>query len=204
MRLTIDWERVKGEGGELVRRYGVLTVIGVVGVVLVGIGVYSAIRPEKPVVEIVKSEVLGESEEDSVVVDVAGAVEKPGMYKLASGSRIGDALVMAGGLAAEADRGWVARYINLASRLEDGGKIYIPGQAESKENQGSGGKEEQKGLISINTASVGELDSLWGIGEARAKAIIENRPYATLEELMSKVGLPESVYTKIKDEISVY
>lgn len=198
-----EWTSLKEKGGVLVRRYGVLLIIGMVGVGCVGYGVYMAIRPESPVVEIVKSEVLGESEGGEIMVDVAGAVEKPGLYTLSKGSRIGDALVVAGGLAGVADRGWVSRYLNLASKIEDGAKIYIPAQVEGKES----GKEEvvaKSGRVNINTASIGELDSLWGIGEARAKMIIENRPYSTLEELMSKAGLSESVYAKIKDEISVY
>lgn len=204
-----DWESLKVVGKEYGRRYGMLMIVGVVGVAFMSYGVYSVVKPERPTVEIIKSEVLSESENGGVLVDVAGAVERPGMYKLANGSRIGDALVMAGGLAAEADRGWVARYVNLASKLEDGGKIYIPKQNENN-NQGSNSKlqtnssEQNSKLININTASASELTSLWGIGEARAKAIIENRPYSSVEELLSKAGLPESVYTKIKDEVSVY
>jgi len=202
----IDWESLKGDGGEFVRRYGVLLISGLVGLFLVGYGVYSAIRPERPTVEIVKSEVLGQETEGEgqIMVDVAGAVEKPGLYELPKGARIGDALVIAGGLDALADRGWVARYINLASKLEDGAKIYIPENSENSSEQITGGEEKSSGLVNVNTASRSELESLWGIGEVRAQAIIENRPYGTLEEIMSKAGIPESVYAKIKDEVAIY
>lgn len=206
MTSLIDWESLKGDGGEFVRRYGVLLISGLVGLFLVGYGVYSAIRPERPTVEIVKSEVLGQETEGEgqIMVDVAGAVEKPGLYELPKGARIGDALVIAGGLDALADRGWVARYINLASKLEDGAKIYIPENSENSSEQITGGEEKSSGLVNVNTASRSELESLWGIGEVRAQAIIENRPYGTLEEIMSKAGIPESVYAKIKDEVAIY
>ena len=109
------------------KQYGILLALGIAGILILIYGVYGEVSAEKPVVEIIKgeparSDLVGEQ----VMVDVAGAVEKPGLYKLTSGSRIGDALVMAGGLSAAADREWVAKSINLAEVLKDGGKVYIP------------------------------------------------------------------------------
>lgn len=142
-----------------------------------------------------------------IVVDVTGAVEKPGLYKLQSESRIGDAIVRAGGFSEMADLDWVAQTLNLAEMLKDGGKVYIPKRDENS-NVGTSklvieeGKRE--GKVNINKASVGELDALAGIGEVRAKAIVDNRPYSSVDELVSKAKIPESVYEKIKDQVSVY
>jgi len=147
----------------------------------------------------------GEKFGNQVTVDVAGAVEKPGVYKMPSGSRIGDALVGAGGLSAQADREWVAKTLNLAEEVKDGGKVYIPEKSQIINSQMANGEQgKSTNLININTASVGELDSLPEIGEARAKAIIANRPYGSSAELVSKAKIPASVYAKIKDLVSIY
>jgi len=60
------------------------------------------------------------------------------------------------------------------------------------------------GKVNINTASVSELDSLWGVGEARAEAIVAARPYSSIEELASKANIPSNVMDKIRDEITVF
>lgn len=118
-----------------------------------------------------------------------------------------DVLLVAGGLADGADRSFVARYMNLAQKVGDGVKIYVP-----KVGEGGGGVSEMGGvndssndgggLININTASVSELDSLWGIGASRAQDIINGRPYGSVEEL-AKV-IPSNVYEQIKGQISIY
>ena len=60
------------------------------------------------------------------------------------------------------------------------------------------------GKININTASVSELDRLWGVGPATAEKIIGGRPYSSVEELLSKKAVKSNVYERIKDEVSVY
>ena len=208
--------------GEFLRQYWMFVVVGVIGVGIVGYGLWGAMRGEQASVEIVKgggdftpeeitslspeaAKLSGEKFGNQVTVDVAGAVEKPGVYKLPSGSRIGDALVSAGGLSAQADREWVARTLNLAEPVKDGGKVYIPEKSQIINSQMANGEQSKStNLININTASVGELDSLPEIGEARAKAIIANRPYGSSAELVSKAKIPASVYENIKDQISIY
>jgi competence protein ComEA len=193
---------------QFLKQYGVLVGIGLVGVGVLIYGVYLEVSAEKPVVEIVKGDGKSEKGESAeIMVDVAGAVEKPGLYKLTSGSRIGDALVMAGGLSATADREWVAKSINLAEVLKDGGKVYVPvlykddpSQTQSKGS--SLGTANNK--ININTASMSELDGLMGIGEVRARLIMDNRPYSNIDELVSKAKIPQSVYEEIKDSVSIY
>ncbi len=72
------------------------------------------------------------SESATIVVDVAGAVNWPGVYTLPKYSRINDALVSAGGISKKGDTGWVGKNLNLATRLEDGDKIFIPAIGEAK------------------------------------------------------------------------
>jgi competence protein ComEA len=180
-----------------------LILLGVVGGGILIFGLWKMIYVEDIKVEVVKGEEQG-SELKEAVVDIAGAVEKPGLYKLPAESRIGDALVVAQGLAANADREWVAKNINLAEIIKDGGKVYIPRQSEKAESQVDGKGVITAGKININTASISELDTLSGIGEVRAKAIFDNRPYTQIEELMSKAKIPASVYEKIKDSVTLY
>lgn len=184
--------------------------LGILGLGLVGYGVWEQIKPSEVVVEIIKddSQITNSqiNQLETLVVDVAGAVEKPGVYKLSSGSRIGDALVVAGGLAASADREWVAGTLNLAQKLTDGEKVYIPSNSQitNSQIQNRGSNPASNKQVNINTASVSELDGLEGIGEARAQAIVANRPYSKIEELVSKAKIPQSVYEKISSSISVY
>ncbi len=165
-------------------------------------------------IEIVESVENSGSGED-LVVEIAGAVEKPGVYCLPQNSRIEDLLIKAGGLSADADREWTERYINRAAKLIDGQKIFLPKKGEQSMNVSAnnprgdvggvlGNSESYSGLININTASQKELESLSGIGPVYAQSIIEHRPYSSTEELLSKSALKEYVYEKIKDKVTVY
>jgi competence protein ComEA len=141
-----------------------------------------------------------------VLVDVGGAVEKPGVYELKSGDRIKDALLLAGGLSANADREYVEKIINLAQTVSDGDKLYIPiaNAIENDKAQVSNVKESKSGYININSAGVEELNKLIGVGDTRAAAVVAGRPYQKKEDLVSRKIIPASVYEKIKDKISVY
>jgi competence protein ComEA len=145
-----------------------------------------------------------------LLADVAGAVINPGVYRLPVNSRFADALAAAGGLAAGADRNWVSRHLNLAQNITDGVKIYIPAVGESD----VGGQKSESPTsdfqpltsevqISINTANLNELDILWGVGEARAQAVIAGRPYASIEELVSRKILPQNVVERNKDRLEL-
>lgn len=180
------------------------------GVILVGTGVlgFKIFDFKDSQVEV---QVLGEENPDNpnkeeLVVEVSGEVQKPGVYKLPAGSRINDLLVTAGGLSADADRDWVAKNVNLAQKLADGAKIYIP----NKDNPAIGGtnikdqSQDVTNLINVNTASEAELDTLWGIGPATAQKIISGRPYQKTEELLTKKIIKTNVWEEMKDKISVY
>lgn len=188
---------------DFLREFGVIVIVGLIGGGILIYGLWGVVGGEQATVEIVKNE----PQTGEIVVDVAGAVEKPGVYTLTSGSRIGEALVVAGGLSAQADREWVARTVNLAAELEDGAKIYIPstiGNGNPKSEILNPRQILNSKLININTASVGELDGLVGIGEVRAQNIVANRPYGSTAEIVGKAKIPESVYEEIKDSLTLY
>lgn len=188
------------------QKFKIPLVLGLIGILLVSVGIFSTLflsQQKEPEIEVLPTE----GEKTTIFIDLGGAVEKPGLYELPADSRINDLLARAGGLAAEADREWVEKNLNLAQELSDGVKIYIPSEGETmgkEEGKVAGASASIVGKININTASASELDALWGIGEARAKAIITNRPYSSIDELLSKKVIPSNVFERIKDEVSVF
>ena len=146
-------------------------------------------------------------------VYVCGAVNHPGVYQLAEGSRVCEALQCAGGLKEDADE----RSLNQAQVLEDGQQIIVLTVEETK-NTGSGtaagsgsgsnaGGSSGNAKVNINTAGREELMTLPGIGEARAEAIIayreENGAFQSAEEIMKIEGIKEKSYAKLQDKICV-
>lgn len=133
-----------------------------------------------------------------IVVDVSGEVKTPGVYKLAAGLRVNDAIAAAGGFTQEADKS----KMNLAAKAQDGQKIYVPaigGQMISNTGQVI---SESSGLININSAPEAELDKLPGVGPVTAQKIIASRPYSTLDDLLTKKAVSSSVFSKIKDLVT--
>lgn len=140
-----------------------------------------------------------------IVAEISGAVNFPSVYQLPVGSRVADFLREAGGLAENADKRWVERNINLASKVEDGSKIYfprvgedLPQVADTETDQPS----QQSAKVNINKAALSELETLWGIGAKRAEAIIAGRPYGKIEDLLERKIVPTNVFEAIKDKIS--
>jgi len=172
---------------------------------LAGLALFSS---ENSRVEIVRDKGQGLRDEGEtkieMVVDVSGAVEKPGVYRLGQGSRIVDALAVAGGLSGEADRDFLSRTINLSQLVADGMKIYVRpiGDDKGKMEQ-TGGVGEIGEIIYINSASKEELESLWRVGEVRAEAIIGGRPYSSVEDLIVKKILPKNVVEKNRDKLGL-
>ena len=135
-----------------------------------------------------------------IYVYVCGAVKTPGVYELPEGSRGEAALRAAGGFEENA----ATSYVNLASVLKDGEKLYFPTLEENIQATNEVGGD---GKVNINRASVKELCSLPGIGESRAMDIVnyreEHGAFGTCEDIMKISGIKESVYQKIKDRIIV-
>lgn len=153
--------------------------------------------------------VLG-AETQTITVEIAGQVEKPGVFELKSTDRVEQLLVASGGLASSADRDWIDKNLNRAAKLVDGQKVYIPKVGESSTSiKGSTGitgtntNGAQNSLVNINTASLKDLDTLPGIGATRAQAIIDHRPYSTIDELVSKKAITKSIFDKIKSQITL-
>ena len=176
---------------------GVLVLV--VGLAIVGIGLGQGGGAE---IEIKEADQQASESAKTIYVDVGGAVVKPGIYRLEAEARVNDALVISGGLAKEADRDWISQNLNLAAKLTDGAKIYLPFRGEETEVLGS--VDQQTGKINVNTASLADLDQLWGIGPVTGQKIIDNRPYAKIEDLLDKKIVKTNVYEAIKDQITVF
>lgn len=158
-------------------------------------------------VENIEDEVeIVQEELEEILVDVKGAVHKPGVYKASTGERVVDVIDRAGGITEDANAG----AINFAMRVEDEMVLYVPVVGEESEGvneislQSSGGND---GKVNINKASTTELETLPGIGPAKAQAIIEyretNGPYKSIEDIMSISGFGEKTFEKLKESITV-
>lgn len=162
-----------------------------------------------------------EDEAAPVLVDVGGAVAEPGVYDIAGTTlRVKDAVEAAGGLSEDAD----TSAVNLAATVEDGSKVYIPQQgdesasdaaASSAASASSGSAAAASAdtgtaataLVNINTATAEELQTLPGVGESTAQAIIqdrtENGSFTSKEDLMRVSGIGEKKYAKLEASICV-
>lgn len=206
------------------RRYGVTPARAVAAALCVlvvaaaCIGVFCAGVPKGVEVERAAAQDAAGTEETTgvdtepvlLVVHVDGAVAAPGVYELAEGSRVNDAVLAAGGLVEGAD----TSSINLASPLVDGGKVHVPSAEELAatttgvvSSSSSSAGSTSSGLVNINLATAEELQTLSGVGEATAAAIIEDReangPFTSPEDLMRVSGIGEKKYAKVKDHICV-
>lgn len=142
-----------------------------------------------------------------ISVDVSGAVVTPGVYQLNESARIEEAVKAAGGFSDGANLEYISKSLNLAQKLTDGTKVYVPFQGESASVMGTSTSSTRtaiSGKVNINTSSQSELEALPGIGPVTASKIISGRPYGSIEELLGKKIVGKSVYEKIKDSIITY
>lgn len=140
-------------------------------------------------------------------VHICGEVNAPGVYEMEAGSRIFQAVEMAGGFTDTA----AAEYLNMAQEVTDGMKLLVPSVEDVESGQLSGLDEllpasgEQK--VNLNTATKEQLMTLRGIGESRAEDIIRYReetgPFRTIEEIMEISGIKDAAFQKIKEDITV-
>ncbi len=135
---------------------------------------------------------------DMIYVFVCGAVENPGVYELQQGSRVFEAIQAAGGFSEEA----AVNEVNQAELLEDEMKLYVPTRQELAVQA-----EEDSGKININKASLADLMTLPGVGEAKANQIIqyreENGAFQSIEDIMLISGIKEGLFQKIKEYITI-
>ena len=154
-------------------------------------------------------QVISSQDSPFVMVDIKGAVQKPGVYQLPKDARVKDALAQAGGATKEAD----LRQLNLASKLQDEMAVYIPAAGEEippsspVSSISSSGTSNDQPLVNINTANTDELQTLNGIGPSKASAIVsyreENGLFQTVEDLGQVSGIGEKSLEKIKAQITV-
>jgi competence protein ComEA len=134
-----------------------------------------------------------------IVVDVEGAVARPGVVRLASGARVADALAAAGGTTTDAD----PAALNKAAALRDGSRVYVPRYGETPPAGSVGSESERK--VDINHASAAELESLPGIGPSTAARIVrarELRAFAKVEELQTRGLVTARVLSDIRDLVT--
>lgn len=151
----------------------------------------------------------GSQPTQTIYVQVSGAVATPGVYEIEEGSRIFQAVELAGGMTEEAD----GSALNQAAALSDGQMVYVPRQVEAPAqgagnlSVGDGQAQQADGKVNLNTATEAELMALPGIGEAKARSILAWREahggFSQIEDLMEIEGIKDGVFSKIKDSIKV-
>ncbi|AMX82833.1 competence protein ComEA [Geobacillus subterraneus] len=143
-----------------------------------------------------------------VVIDVKGAVAKPGVYEMPADARVRDVIARAGGLTNEAD----AARVNLAAKVHDEMMIYVPAKGEAALAPETAGAAPEAGTesglqVAVNTATEEELMQIPGIGPTKAKAIIayrdEHGPFQRVEDLLKVSGIGEKTLEKLKPYLLV-
>lgn len=179
-------------------RWPVVAVLAVP--LLVGIGVLLGKRLDDPAALTIST---GELAPGQMSVYVTGAVQNPGVYPLADGSRWVDAVEAAGGATADADLAGV----NLAKRAEDEDEIVVPRSGETAGAAVLGAAASPTGLVNLNSASLADLEALPGIGEVRAASIVQSRtadgPFSQVEDLVLRGLVTDSVFEGISAMITV-
>ena len=145
----------------------------------------------------------------SIIVHVSGAVKNPDIYTLPPDCRVQDAIDAAGGLLAEADR----QAINLAAALQDGVQLRVPTLSDSAKappvvsSPLTTSIQSSDGLININTASQEQLETLPGIGPAKAQAIIDyrqqNGDFADIRDIQNVTGIGPATFESLRDLITI-
>jgi len=172
-------------------------VLGFAGLVLLAGLLYRSLAREEPP-DIVFEDGPPAAEAGPLRVHVAGAVAAPGVYDLAAGARVEDAVRAAGGPA----DGAALEEINLARRLRDGEQVVVP---RSRGSQVAALRAGEK--VDINTAAAEDLEDLPEIGEALARRIVDSRrldgPFRSLDDLVARNVLPSSTLDRVRDYLTV-
>lgn len=154
---------------------------------------HSEARSQDPPAETVVVESAAPAEPPRVVVHVVGAVQSPGLYRLDEGSRVADAVALAGGPGPKAD----LAAVNLAAPLVDGTQVLVPRRGAAAAVGGAppaaGGPAASAGPVRLSTATEEELDTLPGVGPVTAQRIVQYRethgPFRSVDELDAVPGI---------------
>jgi competence protein ComEA len=143
---------------------------------------------------------------EDLVVQVAGAVAQPAVYRVADGSRVGDVIARAGGPTVDAD----PTSLNLAARVVDGQRVYVPRVGEivtAAPSANPGTLPSPAAPVDINSASLDQLETLPGIGPATAQAIVDQRqrngPFRSVDDLLDIRGIGPAKLDAIRDLVRV-
>lgn len=146
-------------------------------------------------------------ESEEIMVHISGAVNNPGILRLDSSKRVVDALDLAGGARDDAD----LDRVNLAARLHDEEKIYIPKTGDVQENMttlvSSSSSSGPASKININSADLSELTKIPGVGEKTAQKILDyraNNSFSSIEDIKNVPGIGDKKFESMKDYISTY
>lgn len=208
------------------KKYVGISLIAILGIIIVSIFLFkksdSPIPPPLTVIEAanelenVTSKTNPPQQQtisNSVIVDVKGAVKKPGVYHLQQESRVEQAIAQAGGFTAAANK----KIINLAAKLQDEQVIYVLAKGEkpiemallpaSMDITKNSSSTEQQELVNLNTADETQLQTLSGIGPAKSQAIIayrtENGPFQSIDDIKKISGFGEKTFERLKPLITV-
>jgi competence protein ComEA len=136
-----------------------------------------------------------------VVVDVTGAVARPGVYRLPAGARVIDAVRRAGG----ASKGALLEAINRAARLADGQQVVVPKRGPGGAPLSATGTVGEGGPISLGTATVEQLDTIEGIGPVTAEKIVEYRDQhgglASVDQLDQVSGIGPATMESLRSRL---
>lgn len=215
-----------------IKKYKYFILCLIVLVSIIGYLLIELFKKETDMVEIVETtnfeEIIEEKIEipNTIKVDIKGAIKKPGVYELEKNSRVNDVINISGGLNKDAD----TSTLNLSKILKDEMIIIVYTKKEIQEMKKEAtttiyvekecvcpklendaciedtNEQINNEKISLNNATLSELMTLSGIGESKAKAIIEYREkngFKTIEEIKNITGIGESIYEKIKDSITI-
>jgi len=190
---------------ELLDRFKLPLGMGLIGLIFIIGGLISSqflTKAEAPQ-EFPKESLVSNKQE--MMVDVSGAVNNPGVYKLNVGDRVADAIKAAGGTSSNANQEYISKNINMAGKVSDGAKIYIPLKGDTApvpiiKGAVAGTSASQ---VNINNAAQLELEALPGIGPVTAAKIISARPFQKIEDLLNQKIVSKATYEKIKGMVVV-
>lgn len=186
-------------------------IIAVLGVILSassGYGAYS-LWGHQPLTILEPHNIGRETQEVSAKffsVELGGAVVSPGVYQVEEGARWQEVLLMANGFQDSADKKYVHQQLNLARKVTDQDKLYVPFASESahiSQNVMSQSSETQVNVLRVNATTESEWDAIAGIGPARVASILAGVPYKDEADFLARSGITSSVYKEMEKKYSL-